>query len=49
MEGVAFNVKGSHTSWCCYTYTVIKEKSQAVDQVGLACASCPRDDHPQRW
>ena len=46
MEGVAFDVEGSYTSWCCYTHTMVKEKSQTVDQVGL---TCPRDDQSQWW
>ena len=49
MEGVAFDVEGSHTSWCCYMYTMVEEKSQAVDQVQLPCASCPRDYQSQLW
>ena len=40
MESVAFNTEGSNTSGCCYTYTVVKEKSQAVDQVRSKISPC---------
>ena len=49
-EGVVFNVIGGNTSGRCYTYTMVKEKSQAVNQVRLPYASCLGDYQSQgRW
>ena len=48
MEGVAIDVEGSHTSWSCDHNLMLQEKSQTVDEVKLPCASCSRDNHPER-
>ena len=47
MEGLAIDVEGGHTSWSCNQYLVLQEKSEAVNEVGLPCASCAGDNHPQ--
>ena len=49
VEGLAIDVEGGHTSWSCNHEPTLQEKSEAVDEVGLPCASCARDNHPQRW
>ena len=43
VEGLAIDVEGGHTSWSC---KALQEKSEAVNEVGLPCASCARDNHP---
>ena len=48
MEGVAFNVEGGNASGCCYTYSIVKEKSQAMDQVWLSGSSCSSHYEP-KW
>ena len=49
MEGLAIDVEGGHTSWSCNQQLALQEKSEAVDEVGLPCASCAGDNHLQRW
>ena len=48
MEGMAFDVEGCHAGGCCYTHTMVKEKSQAVNQIRLSRPSCSGDYQSQR-
>ena len=45
---MSFDVEGFHTCGYCNTHSIAKEKSQAVNQVGLSSPSCSRDYHPER-
>ena len=47
MEDVAFSVDGGNASECCYTVLVVKEKSEAMDQVRLSSSSCSSHYEPE--
>ena len=40
VEGVTFDVEGSNTSWSGHYNLLLKEKTEAVDEVRLSCTSC---------
>ena len=41
VEGVAFDVEGCYTSRCSNVHSIVEEKSEAVDEVGLTSPTCP--------